>query len=128
MAKQTLLGLCLVAVLATMTAAQVSTSTLPVVTLLLDPIDGAAFEASIITVRPEGTVYSIECRTTATVPEPTNQCSWIQAMTILEGSEAYTADWTVINGPDSKTTMYVSPRFLLLFCFFLFPSCLSPLG
>jgi hypothetical protein len=119
MAKQTLLGLCLVAVLATMTAAQVSTSTLPVVTLLLDAIDGAAFEASIITVRPEGTVYSIECRTTATVPEPTNQCSWIQAMTILEGSEVYTADWTVINGPDSKTTMYVFP-ILFFFSFFLF--------
>jgi hypothetical protein len=123
MAKQTLLGLCLVAVLTTRAAAQVSTSTLPVVTLLLDPIEGAAFEASIVTVRPEGTVYSIECRTTATVPEPTNQCSWIQAMTILEGSEEYTANWTVINGPDSKTTMCVFPILspLSFFLFFFFP-------
>ncbi|KAK4033570.1 hypothetical protein C8A01DRAFT_39976 [Parachaetomium inaequale] len=105
MAKQTLLGLCLVAVLATRTAAQASTSTLPVVTLLLDPIEGAVFEASVVTVRPEGTLYSIECRTTATVPEPTNQCSWIQNMSILQGSREFTADWTVINGPDSKTTI-----------------------
>ena len=132
MAKQTLLGLCLVAMLATRTAAQASTPTLPVVTLLLDPIEGAAFEASVITVQPEGTLYSIECRTTATVPEPTNQCSWIQGMSILQGSSAYTADWTVATGAaGSKTTMCVFPRFVLLFfLFFLFsfsPSLSPPL-
>ncbi|KAK3290189.1 uncharacterized protein B0H64DRAFT_413593 [Chaetomium fimeti] len=106
MAKQTLLGVCLVAALATMTAAQASSSALPVATVLLDRIEGAAFEASVVSVLPEGTLFSIDCRTTATVPEPTNECSRVVGgLSIMQGSIQYTADWTVTDGPAPTTTV-----------------------
>ncbi|KIM92889.1 hypothetical protein OIDMADRAFT_184977 [Oidiodendron maius Zn] len=97
MAQRALRALCLLPVLFYSAAAQNSTVNAdPVVTLLLEPIVGVTYAGSVITAKPTATLYSVDCVTTATTSIPSNLCSVIHDITVLQGPSTFSAEFTII--------------------------------
>jgi hypothetical protein len=68
----------------------------PIVSLLLIPIAEAGFDASVITAQPSATLFAVDCTTVATSPIPTNACSNIHNITVLQGPATFTAEFSII--------------------------------